>query len=567
MERVLKRGIAMNTRKNSLALCVNINPNFLSVAIEDSRTESVSVFEPLSDAQRETLATDAWTVGLRALMNAYRFADESKLSDIGRTLVDDVDRQLKAYSDRQQTALVHVLQQYFDPRNGQVSLRIENFVKDGGDLAQAMEKYLSPEHGALAKTLARELGESSPLLKRLSPTDSEGLVCLLEARIQELVEGNSAAMAKALDPLSEDGAVSKLLRALRAEMEKADTDRTKQLAVVTKALDANDESSLLSRLIRETQSARTSLLQALNPDNPGSALAVLKTALTTMLETQAKTQNEALAAFEQRQRKLEQDIQAAVTRLEERKKNDAVTTRGGFVFEDAALQFVQHAIHGAPVVADSTGSTVGARPNCKVGDQVLRFTADSVHCGATVVIEVKRDGSYNATKALQELEIARSNRGASVGVFIMSRSHAPIGFPAFARYGNDVLVIWDDQDESTDPYLHAAILLGLGLATRQLKPSQEGNIDALADIESRIQKELTRHQRMQRMAENIKKNADDLSDELRIGSDKMNVLIRNAKDTLKALNVELTESTEERGQPIALPVDSLSTARALLATG
>jgi hypothetical protein len=64
------------------------------------------------------------------------------------------------------------------------------------------------------------------------------------------------------------------------------------------------------------------------------------------------------------------------------------------------------------------------------------------------------------------------------------------------------------------------------------------------------------------MAENIRKNAEDLGDELRKGSDKMSTLLKNAKDTLKALSIELNDATEEREHPIQLPNESLNMARA-----
>ena len=41
----------------------------------------------------------------------------------------------------------------------------------------------------------------------------------------------------------------------------------------------------------------------------------------------------------------------------------------------------------------------------------------------------------------------------------MAKSHAPEGFPTFARFGSNVLVVWDDSDATADPYQHAAILL------------------------------------------------------------------------------------------------------------
>ena len=65
-----------------------------------------------------------------------------------------------------------------------------------------------------------------------------------------------------------------------------------------------------------------------------------------------------------------------------------------------------------------------------------------------------------------------------------AKSHPRTAFPAFARYGSDVLVLWDAEDEQTDPYLHPAILLGLALASRQRRPDDEGDLRALA-VETR----------------------------------------------------------------------------------
>src|SRR5271156_5278462 len=60
----------------------------------------------------------------------------------------------------------------------------------------------------------------------------------------------------ALDPLSEDGAVARFLKSLRDELKGADEDRAKQLASALNALDANDQHSLINRLVRETNTAR-----------------------------------------------------------------------------------------------------------------------------------------------------------------------------------------------------------------------------------------------------------------------------------------------------------------------
>jgi hypothetical protein len=541
------------TTNTTLAALVRVETDSLEAAITDRRADVITALVPLEDTQREGFVTDAWTIGVRAIMNAHRNAEEARLADIGKSVIEDVERELQSYVVRQQDVLVQMLKRYFDPKEGQVAVRIESFVKDGGELARAMEKYLSPEHGALARTLAKELGANSPLLKKLSATDKEGIVHVIESRLKETLEKNQAAVAKALDPLAQDGAVSRFLRALRNDMEKADNDRTKQLTLVTKALDANDESSLLSRLVRETHAARRAMLEVMNPDAKGSPLAILKASLTTMLEAHAKSQTDVMAGFEERQKKLDQDIRDVVARLDERKRADATSPRGGRRFEDQVCLFTHGALAGAPVFVEDTGATVGARSGCKVGDQVVRFHEESIYAGAAIVIEAKRDAGYTLAKALTELDTARSNRTAQAGVFVLAKSHAPNGMQGFTRCGNDVLVVWDENDPATDPYLQAAILLALGLATRQKRGDDDANVNALADIEQRIEKELKRHDKMRELVEAIQKKADDLGEELRKGTKGLNLLVKNAKETLKALNVELAALEDERAEPLSLP--------------
>ena len=133
-------------------------------------------------------------------------------------------------------------------------------------------------------------------------------------------------------------------------------------------------------------------------------------------------------------------------------------------------------------------------------------------------------------------------------------------FPRFARYGSNVLVVWDEEDPSTDAYLHAAVLLGVGLVTRTKTVGDEGDITALREIEKRIEDELARLEKMEKHSENIRKNVDGISDEIRKAQKKLDVLLRNARSTLKALNVEVSDEATESGSPIALPKGSFDAA-------
>src|SRR5439155_24344703 len=101
--------------QTALSAEVNISRDIVEAHVRDERAGVLAVFAPLNNSQRVGLVTDAWTVGLRALMNAYKQAEESRLQDISKSLTEDLDHQLAAYLERQQTTFAQVLARYFDP--------------------------------------------------------------------------------------------------------------------------------------------------------------------------------------------------------------------------------------------------------------------------------------------------------------------------------------------------------------------------------------------------------------------------------------------------------------------
>jgi hypothetical protein len=534
--------------------------------VRDRRANSLALFGDLDEPQREQLVVDAWSIGLRALHNAHSAAQESKLKDVGEALVSDIDRQLRAHVDQQQATIANVLGHFFDPNDGQVTQRLAAFVDDHGVLARLLDKYLGPQNSVLTEALAKQVGESSPLFKKLSPTESDGLVKILEGQLKVVMDQGHVELVRALDPLAEGGAVARFLRSLREELKGADEDRAKQLSAALAALDANDENSLLSRLVRETHHAREEVLCAVNPDAPNSPMAILKASLTKLLQEHAANQTEIARQQEVRQTEFEKEVREALARIETKRSQDLKSTRGGLDFEDAVISFVRAATQGAPCIFDITGATAGVG-RCKKGDAVLRFTIESAFAGVGVVFEAKHDASYTVQRAIDELDAARKNRNAGAGVFVMARSHASDVFPGFARFGSNVLVTWDVEDPATDAYLHAAVLLGMALVMRSQPTGDAGDIAALRDIEARIETELSRLEKMEKHSDTIRKNVDGISDEIRKAQKALDLLLRKAQSTLRALNVELHDETAERDSPISLPSESFQEAVLALSSG
>ena len=552
----------MTTHTTAAPLTVSVlaSRELVAAEVKDARTQTTELFLQLSEEQRAQLAHDAWLIGLRALGNAHAQAQEAKLQDVGSALVHDIDRQLRAHVEEQQRTVASVLAKFFDPNDGQVSQRLAAFVDDQGVLAKLLEKYLGPQNSVLAHTLARQVGETSPLFKKLSPTESNGLVQVLEVQLRAVMNEGHAELVRALDPLAEDGAVARFLKSLRDELKGADEDRAKQLAAALAALDANDDTSLISRLARDTHAARQVVLEAVNPDAPGSPMAIMRTTLANLLKEQGAVQLEIQRQQQARQEQFEKEVREALARMETKRNHDQKSARGGFDFEDAVIGFVASAVQGAPCVFEVTGNTIGQVDRCKKGDAVVRFTAESAFEGAGVVFEAKRDATYTVQRALDELDEARRNRGAHVGVFVMAESHASETFPRFARHGNNVLVVWDDRDPASDARLHAAVLLGMALVARARTVGDEGDLAALRDIDARIEDEVERLTKMEKSAATIRRHADTIATEISKGTKALGVLLRKAKTTMRALNVELHEEGVERESPIALPNDSFVTA-------
>ena len=67
-------------------------------------------------------------------------------------------------------------------------------------------------------------------------------------------------------------------------------------------------------------------------------------------------------------------------------------------------------------IFEPVGSVVGSLKNCKVGDGVVEIgdESSSNSNGGRIVLEAKRQKRYSLKQALEEIRLARSNRGAQV---------------------------------------------------------------------------------------------------------------------------------------------------------
>jgi hypothetical protein len=80
---------------------------------------------------------------------------------------------------------------------------------------------------------------------------------------------------------------------------------------------------------------------------------------------------------------------------------------------------------------------------------------------------------------LEELDEARKNRGAQIGIFVCSCRTAPAGCEPLIRRGQNIVVLWDAEDASFDVYFRAALTLARALCVRE----QQRDAAEAADLE------------------------------------------------------------------------------------
>lgn len=209
-------------------------------------------------------------------------------------------------------------------------------------------------------------------------------------------------------------------------------------------------------------------------DRPESALSAFKRQVDSAIGDIARKNNE-----------FQTNIQVTLEGLRVRKEEAAKSTRHGLEFEEAAAAIISEEAARTGDLTERVSNTPGLIRNNKTGDIVVELSPETGAPGAKVVWEAKQSQAYPLARALAEIREARENRGAELGVFLYSKLAAPQGMPPFTRHGNDLVVIWDAEDRTSDVYVRAAHSVTRALAVRRASPGVESG-QALAKIEMAV---------------------------------------------------------------------------------
>ena len=506
---------------------------FLELTVDDPETIAALV-QHADGPDRESFARRALRIGVLALGQARGQIDTSAVRGECERMLLALQSQLREHAGSMQTRLSGTLQEYFDPQNGRFQDRVERLIKRDGELEQVLRRQIGVDDSQLAKTLTAHFGTESPLMKRLSPHEAEGLLAALRDTFGKQLEVQRDTVLKEFSLNNRDGALARLVQELTTNQGKLTENLQGRIDAVVKefSLDAEDsalsrlvknvttaqqtissefsldnENSALSRLTKMLKSADAAIHDNLTLDSDTSALARLKRELVTILDAQSKTNRE-----------FQEEVKVAIATITAKKQADQQTTRHGLVFEQAMHTFLQDLCRQSNDMVEFTGNSTGLIKNCKKGDCLIELGPEHAAAGARICIEAKEVAGFDLRQARAEIEEGRKNRDARIGMFVYSKKTAPTGLEPISRFGDDVFVIWDAEDATTDIFLKLGLTVARALCSRAQAERQAQQVDFTTVDKAllAIQKRYEDFDQINKYADSIIKGSDEIKNRARI---------------------------------------------------
>lgn len=431
------------------------------------------------ERQRHALA--ALRVGFLALKSVVGQIDAAAIRDAGQDLLAEVREILSARATETTERIASSLTQYLDPQSGLLPQRLQSLVREDGELERLLRAHVGADDSLLARSLATHLGEGSPIFKLLSPTDANGLRAQLGKTLEVALADQNRHILREFSLDHKGSALGRLF----AEF----------------SLD--DDKSALSRLSKMLTATSEQIGKNLTLDDDASALARLKRELLGTIDQIARSNAD-----------FHTQVREALARLDTRKKSEAVTTRHGVTFEERLGALLAEEAQRLGDLYEATGDTTGVIKQCKKGDHVVELAAESAAAHARIVWEAKEKQGYSLRAALEEIDEARRNRRAQVGVFVFSSKTAPEGLELLQRYGHDVVVVWDAEEPASDLGVRAAYSLARALAVREHRTDRESQA-AIAEIEAAargVERQMGYLSEVRKWAETVKGHGEKIAE-------------------------------------------------------
>lgn len=432
---------------------------YLNFAVIDAEVAAALAEYPEGRARNEFAGT-CLKVGVLALRAARGAVDGETVRREGDHLIDQLTEKLDRYRELLETNVSTTLTHYFDPASGRFAERVRSLTAENGELAALMRAQVQAAQTGLEKTFTSFVGENSPLLQALAPSDSNAMLLAMRQTVDSVLQAERATVLAQFSLDAPDSALSRLVRDLTKTHGDLTEALEKRMDEVVGEFSLDKEDSALNRLVGRVEQAQRSITSEFSLDSQDSALSKLRRELQARMEEQARNAQD-----------FQQKVIGMLESMKARKEEALRSTRHGAEFESTVGAVIERLSQPAGDVVEACGSSTGQIGRSKVGDFLIELSRDSAAAGARIVVEAKEAASYTLASTLNECDEARRNRGAGVALFVHSARTAPSGLAPLSRHGQDVVVVWDGEDERSDIVLQSGLMVAKALSVRAARQS------------------------------------------------------------------------------------------------
>ena len=468
----------------------------LDVHLDLTVTDRETVVELLKyedESARDDYALSALKVGVLAIRQACGVVDAQSIQEECQKFIDVVGETLNTHSESMSTQVATLLAKYFDPSNGEFNQRLDRLIRRDGELESLLGKHLNGDGSSLTNTLEKHIGPNSPLLQMLSPDQKKGILAALKESLDLVLGEHGKSIVGQFSLDDKESALSRLVGEITEKNGVLRQDLAVDLETIRKEFSLDNDEGALSRLVGRVERANRTILNEFSADNELSALNRMAKLLDSTnknidaslsLDREqsplSRLRREILAVMEglgKANAEFQEQVRVSLECLKVRRAEAARSTTHGLDFQDVVGVFVEQQSQRLGDLYESTDDSTGALARCKIGDFVVTLGQESAAPNARIVFEAKKDRSYTLKDALAELQKARENRQAHVGVFVFSREAAPEGIEPLSRWDRDVVLVWDAEDPQTDIIFKAAISVARMIAVHDRKVTEEATAD------------------------------------------------------------------------------------------
>lgn len=503
----------MNTDVTGLgtaeAATAAIEPIYMHLSLTDPDVVAAVSAYPVGP-QRKEFVDLCLKVGVMAVRAAKGEVDGEAIKRSGEALLLQIAERLESFRESMGGQVAGVLGQYFDPTSGAFSTRVRALVEDNGELERVVRQPLQQEGERLKATIEGLIGPDGRLTRLLGTGEDNQFIRALREQVEGVLAAQQQRVNEQFSLDDESSALSRLVRELKAGHGDLSEALSKRVGEVTAEFSLDRQDSALSRLVAAITQSQEAISSEFSLDKPGSALSRLQQEVLTRL-TEGQT----------RQQEFQTQVFGMLAEMRGKKEAEKASTTHGAEFEARVGAKLKEFADAAGDVLEDCGTTTGLIRASKVGDFTLTLSPDSAAAGAKIVIEAKESKSYTLKMTIDECDEAKRNRGADVAVFVHSKATADSKMDVLRRHGNDIIVVWDAEDERTDVALRAAMELAKGLSLRKATNSGEekASYDLIDKAIETMRKQLEGFEELRTLAQTQESGATKMQNRVRIMSE------------------------------------------------